>query len=101
MNRKPRFVIGSIVSDVSDIKVLRYRKGEWRVALDPNGANLIGELLLDEVKKLGAKSVSGLEETSEKTINTIEDAHRLATNVQNLVMKLTGASRIIVHTEPD
>ena len=32
-----------------------------KVALDPKGANLIGELLLDEVKKLGAKSVGGLE----------------------------------------
>ena len=42
-----------------------------------------------------------IKSTPEKTINTIEDAHRLATNVQNLVMKQTGASRVIVHTEPD
>ena len=42
-----------------------------------------------------------IKSTAEKTINTIEDAHRLATNVQNLVMKQTGASRVIVHTEPD
>lgn len=73
----------------------------YKSALDPNEANLIGELLLDEVKKLDAKSVGGLEETSEKTINTIEHAHRLATNFQNLVMKLTGVSRVNVHTEPD
>lgn len=42
-----------------------------------------------------------IKSTPEKTIKTIEDVHRLATNVQNLVMKQTGASRVIVHTEPD
>jgi len=42
-----------------------------------------------------------IKSTPERTIHTIEDAHRLATNVQNLVMKQTGASRVIVHTEPD
>jgi cation diffusion facilitator family transporter len=41
-----------------------------------------------------------IKSTAEKTIKTIEDAHRLATNVQNLVIKQTGASRVIVHTEP-
>ena len=37
---------------------------------------------------------------SEKTVTTIEDAHRIATHVQNLIVKQTGASRVIVHTEP-
>ena len=32
-----------------------------KVALDPKGANLLGELLLEQVKKLGEKSVGGLE----------------------------------------
>jgi cation diffusion facilitator family transporter len=42
-----------------------------------------------------------IKSTLGKTIETIEDAHRLATNVQNVVIKRTGASRVIVHTEPD
>ncbi|HEY5630748.1 MAG TPA: hypothetical protein VIR31_01340, partial [Nitrososphaeraceae archaeon] len=39
--------------------------------------------------------------TLEKTTTTIEDAHIIATNIQNLIIKQTGASRVIVHTEPD
>ncbi len=35
-----------------------------------------------------------------KTATTLEDAHRIATYVQNLIIKQTGASRVIVHTEP-
>lgn len=31
---------------------------------------------------------------------TIEDAHRIATDVQNIIIKQTGAARVIVHTEP-
>jgi divalent metal cation (Fe/Co/Zn/Cd) transporter len=42
-----------------------------------------------------------IKSTPEKTIKTIEDAHKLATDVQNVVMKQTGASRVVVHTEPD
>jgi cation diffusion facilitator family transporter len=36
-----------------------------------------------------------------KTSTTLEDAHRIATYVQNLIIQKTGASRVIVHTEPD
>jgi divalent metal cation (Fe/Co/Zn/Cd) transporter len=36
----------------------------------------------------------------EKTITSIEEAHRLATNVQNLIVKESGASRVVVHAEP-
>ena len=36
-----------------------------------------------------------------KTSTTLEDAHRIATYVQNLIIQQTGASRVIVHTEPD
>lgn len=42
-----------------------------------------------------------IKSTREKTIKTIEDAHKLATDVQNVIMKQTGASRVVVHTEPD
>jgi divalent metal cation (Fe/Co/Zn/Cd) transporter len=42
-----------------------------------------------------------IKSTPEKTIKTIEDAHGLATSVQNLVIRQTGASRVIVHAEPD
>ena len=35
-----------------------------------------------------------------KTATTLEDAHRIATYVQNLIIEQTGASRVIVHTEP-
>lgn len=31
---------------------------------------------------------------------TVEEAHRIATDVQNAVVKRTGAARVIVHTEP-
>jgi cation diffusion facilitator family transporter len=36
----------------------------------------------------------------EKSIISIEDAHKIATNIQNQIVKETGASRVIVHTEP-
>jgi len=36
----------------------------------------------------------------ENNIITVEDAHRIATSVQNLIMSRMGASRVIVHTEP-
>jgi cation diffusion facilitator family transporter len=36
----------------------------------------------------------------EKTTITVEEAHTIATNIQNQIIKYTGASRIIVHTEP-
>lgn len=38
--------------------------------------------------------------TTGETVNTIDDAHRLATYTQNLIIKQTGASRVVVHTEP-
>jgi cation diffusion facilitator family transporter len=31
---------------------------------------------------------------------TVDDAHKIATSVQNLILNQTGASRVIVHTEP-
>ena len=31
---------------------------------------------------------------------TVDDAHKIATNVQNLILRKIGASRVIVHTEP-
>jgi divalent metal cation (Fe/Co/Zn/Cd) transporter len=31
---------------------------------------------------------------------TIQEAHRIATNVQNIIVKQTGAARVIVHEEP-
>ena len=33
-------------------------------------------------------------------VTTIEDAHKIATSVQNLIIRETGASRVMVHTEP-
>jgi cation diffusion facilitator family transporter len=36
-----------------------------------------------------------------KTATTLEDAHKIATNVQNLIIKQTEAIRVIVHTEPE
>lgn len=36
----------------------------------------------------------------EKTITTVEAAHTIATSIQNLLLKETGASRVIIHTEP-
>ena len=35
-----------------------------------------------------------------KNATTLEDAHRIATYIQNLIIEQTGASRVIVHTEP-
>lgn len=37
--------------------------------------------------------------TPEKEL-TINDAHQLATHIQNLIINKTGASRVVVHTEP-
>jgi divalent metal cation (Fe/Co/Zn/Cd) transporter len=31
---------------------------------------------------------------------TVEDAHRIATRIQNVIIKQTGATRVIIHTEP-
>jgi cation diffusion facilitator family transporter len=38
--------------------------------------------------------------TTGETVNTIDDAHRLATYTQNIIIKQTGASRVVVHAEP-
>ena len=38
--------------------------------------------------------------TQDKTVNTINDAHSLATYTQNLISNQTGASRVVIHTEP-
>lgn len=42
----------------------------------------------------------GEHQQPKSTRMTIHEAHRIATYVQNLVMKQTGASRVIVHVEP-
>lgn len=31
---------------------------------------------------------------------TIEEEHRIATNVQNVIVNQTGAVRVVVHEEP-
>jgi len=31
---------------------------------------------------------------------TVQDAHIIATNIQNQITKVTGASRVMIHTEP-
>lgn len=36
----------------------------------------------------------------ENSMTTVEEAHRIATSVQNLIISQMGASRVIVHTEP-
>lgn len=33
-------------------------------------------------------------------VMTIEDAHQIATGVQNAIIQQTNASRVVVHTEP-
>ena len=41
--------------------------------------------------------------TREDAVNhdlTVEEAHQIATKVQNMVIKNTGAARVIIHTEP-
>lgn len=41
-----------------------------------------------------------IKDKSGKSATTLEDAHRIATYVQDLIVKQTGAGRVIVHTEP-
>jgi cation diffusion facilitator family transporter len=41
-----------------------------------------------------------IETVHDEVVTTIEDAHKIATTVQDLIVKQTGASRVIVHTEP-
>lgn len=41
-----------------------------------------------------------IEAFHDNVVTTIEDAHKTATTVQDLIIKQTGASRVIVHTEP-
>jgi cation diffusion facilitator family transporter len=36
----------------------------------------------------------------EKNTTSVEDAHIIATNIQNQITKETGASRVMIHTEP-
>jgi divalent metal cation (Fe/Co/Zn/Cd) transporter len=35
-----------------------------------------------------------------KSLTTLRDAHEIATNVQNRIINQTGATRVVVHTEP-
>jgi divalent metal cation (Fe/Co/Zn/Cd) transporter len=41
-----------------------------------------------------------IKSSPEKSITSIDEAHRLATTVQNLIVNETGASRVVVHAEP-
>jgi cation diffusion facilitator family transporter len=41
-----------------------------------------------------------IETFHDNVVTTIEDAHKIATTVQDFIIKQTGASRVIVHTEP-
>ncbi len=41
------------------------------------------------------------ENTLENEELSVEKAHQIATNIQDLILKNTGASRVIIHTEPD
>jgi divalent metal cation (Fe/Co/Zn/Cd) transporter len=41
-----------------------------------------------------------IKSSPERSITSIDEAHRLATTVQNLIVKETGASRVVVHAEP-
>jgi len=41
-----------------------------------------------------------IKSTPVKPVKSIDDAHKLATYTQNIIMKETGASRVVVHTEP-
>jgi divalent metal cation (Fe/Co/Zn/Cd) transporter len=62
-----------------------------------------------DCKDIGVVDINGelhitlvirIESLPEKSITSIDEAHRLATNVQNLIVKETGASRVVVHAEP-
>jgi hypothetical protein len=35
----------------------------------------------------------------EKSLTTLEDAYKIAIHVQNIIIKLTGAVSLVVHTE--
>ena len=37
---------------------------------------------------------------TEKTVTSVEEAHKISTSVQDSIMKETGAARVVVHTEP-
>jgi cation diffusion facilitator family transporter len=41
-----------------------------------------------------------IESKMRKSPTTLKDAHEIATHVQNLIMKQTGVTRVVVHTEP-
>jgi cation diffusion facilitator family transporter len=41
-----------------------------------------------------------IKSSPERSITSIDEAHRLATSVQNLIVKETGASRVVIHAEP-
>ena len=37
---------------------------------------------------------------TEKTVTSVEEAHKISTSVQDSIMKEIGAARVVVHTEP-
>ena len=41
------------------------------------------------------------ESTLENKELSVVKAHQIATDIQDLILKNTGASRVIIHTEPD
>jgi cation diffusion facilitator family transporter len=62
-----------------------------------------------DCKNIGLTTLAGethitltitINDREQQGIMTLADAHRIATHVQNVVLKQTGASRVIVHTEP-
>jgi cation diffusion facilitator family transporter len=64
---------------------------------------------LMECRDIGVIDISGeihitltikIKSKKNENITTIDEAHRIATDVQNSIAKEIGASRVIVHTEP-
>jgi cation diffusion facilitator family transporter len=87
--------------------------GTERVDVDREYMERIRKLVLSvagvaDCKNIGITTVAGethitltiiLSNTDSRKM-TIQEAHRIATNVQNVIVKQTGAARVIVHEEP-
>ncbi len=92
-------VIGRKKTDIDE----EYLQTIRRIALSADAS-------IADCKDIGVTAVAGethitLTVTIPNTGNnnrriTIEDAHRIATRIQNRIIKQTGAARVVVHTEP-
>ncbi|MER5176203.1 MAG: cation diffusion facilitator family transporter [Candidatus Nitrosocosmicus sp.] len=83
------------VSDCKDV-VLVFAGNEVHITLTIK----LNPLYIKMDKNMKGASSSSSNSSDNKKLSVVT-AHQIATNIQNLILENTGATRVVIHTEPD